>query len=92
MTQRIRANARLEITQVSRVSVGGQLHSEWEITIDGRLSGYVRGVPSTATGGREYVVIAIDHKGRRVYHPVSYSGLDGNVHAVATLLDRAVSL
>jgi hypothetical protein len=86
-----RNQAKLEVTQVSRVSVCGQLHSEWNIYVNGTLAGYVRGVPSTATGGREYVPIALDHKGRRVYLSPTF-GKEGNVHALEAIMDLAVSL
>jgi hypothetical protein len=88
-----RDGLRLEVSQASRVSVGGQLHSEWEIRTgeDRTLAGWVRGVPSTATGEREYVPIALDRRGRRVYLSPCF-GRDGNVHAVAAIMDRSVSL
>lgn len=85
-----RANATLEVEQVSRISVGGQLHSEWTIAVDGKLAGWVHGLPSTATGLREYIAILWDsERERRVYLPLSYSSHWGNVRAVAAILDRS---
>lgn len=88
-----RDRLRLEVSQASRVGVAGQLHSEWTIRVgeDRKLAGWVRGVPSTATGRRDFVSIALDRKGRRVYLSPCF-GRDGNVHAVAAIMDVAVSL